>query len=188
MRDPDGPAAAPAIPSPGEIFLAFLTATVMGFGGVMPWARRMLVERRRWLTAEEFNNLLALCQFLPGSNVVNLSIAVGARFAGWAGAAAAFVGILGVPVLLVMAMAAAYQRWGGLPTVAGALAGVAAAAAGLVIATAAKMAMPILRQRPVQAAPFIALTFALVGLLRFPLEWVIVLLCPLSVAVRWWWK
>lgn len=182
------PGAAPAHPSPGKLFVGFLSVAAVGFGGVMPWLRRMLVERRSWLTAEEFNDLLALCQFLPGSNVVNLAVAVGARFGGLRGAIAATTGILAVPVAVAMAAAAAYARWGGIETVRGALTGIGAAAAGLVIAMAVKMAAPLLRKRPVQAVPFILAAFVAVGLLRWPLEWVVLALCPLSVVVHWRWR
>ncbi|MCC7049491.1 MAG: chromate transporter [Alphaproteobacteria bacterium] len=174
-------------PSAGLIFLAFLSTAAVGFGGVLPWARRMIVERRRWLSAEEFNNLLALCQFLPGSNVVNLAVAVGARFRGLLGALAAFTGIMAVPTLLVMGVGALYLRFGGIPVVRGALQGIAASAAGLVVATAAKMAVPLLRRRPAQALPFMLAAFAAVGLLRVPLEWAVLALCPLSIAASWRW-
>ena len=180
----DGPKA----PSPIELFLAFLSVGVVGFGGVMPWARRMIVEQRRWLTPEEFNDQLALCQFLPGSNVLNLSVAVGARFAGFAGAVAALLGVLGVPVFVAMLVAGAYAYWGNLEIVRGALTGVAAAASGLVIANAVKMATPLLRKRVTQALPFILLAFVAVGILRWPLEWVVLGLCPLSIAANWRWR
>lgn len=178
---------AEAVPSLSLIFLAFLSTAAIGFGGVMPWARRMIVERRRWLSAEEFNNDLALCQFLPGSNVVNLAVVVGARFRGFPGAVAAFTGIMAVPVFLVMGVGALYLRFGGIALVQGALQGIAASAAGLVVATAAKMAVPLLRRRPVQALPFMLAVFAAVGLLHIPLEWVVLTLCPLSIAASWWW-
>src|SRR5579863_6568850 len=80
-------------PGPGDLFLAFLTVGLSGFGGVLPFARRMLVERRAWLSQAQFNETLALCQTLPGPNIVNVSVVVGARFAGVAGAVAAVTGL-----------------------------------------------------------------------------------------------
>ena len=85
---------APAPPSLPALFLGFMAAGMVGFGGVMPWARRMVVERRRWLTAAEFTDLLGLCQFLPGGNIINVTIALGARFHGATGAATAFTGLM----------------------------------------------------------------------------------------------
>src|ERR1700744_971742 len=83
-------------PNPTELdlFLGFLSASVRGFGGVFVMGRRMLVEERKWLTPEEFVELLGVCQFLPGANIVNLSVAVGQRFRGWKESLAALTGIL----------------------------------------------------------------------------------------------
>ena len=75
------PRHSPHAPSLPQLFLAFLTMSLSGFGGVLPWARRMLVEERRWMTAQEFNDAYALCQFLPGPNIVNLSVVFGSRCA-----------------------------------------------------------------------------------------------------------
>lgn len=176
----------PARVGPLKLFLAFLSVTAIGFGGVMPWARRMIVERKRWLTPEEFNDVLALCQFLPGSNIVNLSVAMGARMAGALGSLAAFLGVVGLPVIIVMLLGASYHRWGGLAPVQGALTAMSAAAAGLVIATAAKMTLVQLRRRPVQALPFMLAAFVMVGIFRWPLEWVVLGLCPFSIAAATW--
>ena len=95
-------AAVPARPSVGALFMGFLEVGLMGFGGVLAIARRMLVESRRWLTPAEFTDLLALCQFLPGGNIMNLSVAVGLRFRGWRGAVAAITGLMAVPCAIVI--------------------------------------------------------------------------------------
>src|ERR1700710_1348495 len=89
-------------PSPGvgALFVGFLGIGVIGFGGVMPWARRMVVEQRRWLGAGEFTDLLALCQFLPGPNIVNMAVAIGARYRGAAGSVAAVAGLLAAPMVI----------------------------------------------------------------------------------------
>ncbi|MEY4592333.1 MAG: chromate transporter subunit, partial [Pseudomonadota bacterium] len=75
------------------LFLGFSTVGLSGFGGVLPFARRMLVERRQWLSGEEFNSLMGMCQFLPGPNVVNLAVCVGRRFAGVSGAISGVLGL-----------------------------------------------------------------------------------------------
>ena len=175
----------PARPGLGEIFMAFLSIAQAGFGGVLPWARRMLVEKKGWLTEEGFTETLSLCQSLPGPNIVNVSVVVGSRFAGAKGALAALAGLIGAPLVIVIAAAMLYDRFGGLERLQGALGGVGAAAAGLVVATAAKLASPLLRRQPLLATPFIALAFVGVGILRYPLAWVLLALAPISIAVVW---
>jgi len=158
------------------------------FGGVLPWARRMVVEKRRWLSPDEFIETLAFCQFLPGPNIVNMSIAVGGRFRGVPGSLAGFLGLMAVPFCLVLLFGVFYAHYGDEPAVHGAFAGVASAAAGLLTATAAKMAVPILERRFAKAAPFLAIAFIAVALFRVPLHWVIIVLAPLSVAASWKWR
>jgi len=172
-------------PGPAALFLAFLSVGLSGFGGVLPFARRMLVERRAWLTEAQFTETLALCQTLPGPNIVNVSVVVGSRFAGATGALAAVTGLLAAPVAIVLVLATLYGRYGAVGRAPAMIAGLGAAACGLVAATAAKMALPIVRKRPVTAAPFIALAFVGVGLMRWPLIWVLLALAPLSVAAAW---
>ncbi|HEY5288517.1 MAG TPA: chromate transporter [Caulobacteraceae bacterium] len=167
------------------MFLAFLSVGLSGFGGVLPFARRMLVERRKWLSESQFNETLALCQALPGPNIVNVSVVVGSRFAGPAGALAALAGLLGAPVVIVLVLATLYGRYGEAGRVPAMIAGLGAAACGLVAATAAKMALPIVRTRPVSAAPFIVLAFIGVGIMKFPLVWVLMVLAPVSIAAAW---
>ena len=172
-------------PGPQSLFLAFLWVGLSGFGGVLPFARRMLVERRRWLSEEEFVESLALCQTLPGPNIVNLTIVVGSRFAGPLGAVAALTGLVAAPVAIVLVVASLYGRYGGVGRLPAMITALGAAASGLVAATAGKMAWPIVRRAPLTAAPFIALAFAGVGLLRWPLAWVLLALAPVSVGVAW---
>lgn len=152
---------------------------------MLPFARRALVERRSWLTPDDFNETLSLCQSLPGPNIVNLSIAVGARACGWRGSVAALAGLVGAPVVIVIALGVLYGRFGGLEQVRHAIVGLAAAAAGLVIATAARMAEPLLRRRALTAAPFILAAFIAVGVFRLPLPYVLLVLAPLSIAIMW---
>src|SRR5262249_26726453 len=97
------PAAAPQ-PSIAELFLAFAAISLSGFGGVLAWARRIMVERRRWFTADQFNEAFALCAFLPGGNMVNFAVIFGARIRGPLGALAALAGLLRPPMILVLAV------------------------------------------------------------------------------------
>ena len=167
----------------GELYRGFFHAGARGFGGAMPWARRMLVEERRWLTAPEFNDIFGLCNFLPGPNIVNVSVVVGARFGGPRGAVVAFLGLLTLPFLVVLALAALYSRYGQLPGIDAGLRGVGAAAGGLVFATGLKMAEGL--PRTLLAAAFLLLAFVAIGLLRWPLVPVLLTLAPLSVLAVW---
>ena len=172
-------------PGAAALFLAFLGVGLSGFGGVLPFARRMLVERRAWLSETQFAETLAVCQTLPGPNIVNVSVVVGSRFAGALGALAAVTGLMAAPVAIVLVLATLYGRYGAVGRLPEMIAGLGAAACGLVAATAAKMALPIVRKRPVTAAPFIVAAFVGVGLMRLPLVWVLAALAPLSIAAAW---
>jgi chromate transporter len=174
-----------AAAGPRALFLAFLAITLSGFGGVLAFARRALVERRGWLTPDDFNETLSLCQSLPGPNIVNLSIVVGARACGWRGAAAAVAGLVCAPAVIVTVLGLTWSRFGAAPGIAPAIAGVAAAAAGLMLATAARMAEPLLRRRALIAAPFAVVAFIAVGLFHWPLPYVMAATAPVSIAVAW---
>lgn len=175
-------------PTPAQLFAVFFTIALSGFGGVLPFARRMLVDQRGWMTAEEFTETLSLCQTLPGPNVVNMSIVVGSRACGWRGSLAAFAGLVGAPVMIVIALGALYSRFGGVDAARHALLGLGAAASGLVVATAVRMAEPLLKSRPIVAAPFIAGAFVAVALVHVPLPYVLLALGPVSIGVAWWWR
>jgi chromate transporter len=177
--------AQPVRPSLGELLRAFLIVSVSGFGGSLPWARRMIVEQRRWMTAEEFNEAFALAQFLPGPNLVNFSVVFGLRFCGPAGAAVAFIGLMGPPLVIVTILAMLYAQFGDLEILGRILKGITAAAAGLLIAVVAKMAVPLFLKRW-NSGPVIAiLAFAGVALTHWPLPWVFVVLAPISVGFAW---
>ena len=172
-------------PNAREMFLAFLGVGLSGFGGVLPFARRMLVERRGWMTEVDFTETLALCQSLPGPNIVNLSVVVGSRHAGAKGALACLTGLIGAPVAIVIVLAMLNDRFGAIGRAPDMLLGLGAAAAGLVAATVAKIARPLLASRPWTAPPIIALVFAGVALIRLPLPLVIAGAAPLSLALIW---
>ena len=128
------------------LFVTFSRISLSSFGGALFWARRGLVERQRWLTEREFVDLLSLGQLLPGPNVLNLTVMVGYRFAGWSGAAVSVAGYLGWPCLVVIGMGVLYQHYGDLPYVQQALAGMSKVAAGLLLATVIKLAMVLPRR------------------------------------------
>lgn len=155
------------------------------FGGALPWARRMIVEQRCWMTNEEFNETFALSQFLPGPNVINFSVVFGARFGGAAGAAVALAGLLGPPVVIVSALAVLYEHFGGVETLSHILAGITAAATGLLIAVVAKMATPMFLKRWNSTPVFALLAFTGVAVMRWPLPYVCLGLMPFSIALAW---
>jgi chromate transporter len=174
------------VPSLSELFLGFLTIAMIGFGGVLPWARIVLVERRRWLSGEQFADDLALAQFLPGPNIVNLSILIGSRFHGALGAFISAFGLIGAPVLLMIACGALYARYSDVAWLRGSLAGLGAAAAGLLISLAAKLALPLLRRKRAASLVIALLVFVAAAFIRVPLYWVVLLLAPASIAFFRW--
>jgi chromate transporter len=177
----------PASPLPSRFALlgTFALISLLGFGGVLVWSRRMLVEERQWLTPKEFNEAYALCQFLPGPNIINLAVVFGRRIAGVMGSFLAIAGLLVPPLIIVSAMAFLYARFGQAPEVQHILSAIAAAAAGLVLGTCAKMARPLFEDR-LWIAPLLAVaTFVLIAVLRWPLYAALGLLVPVSVLVAW---
>jgi len=173
-------------PSVIALFLAFAKMSLAGFGGVLAFARRGLVEQHRWMTAEEFNETYALCHFLPGPNVVNLSMVFGSRFRGIPGGIAAFCGLIGPPMVVVIILAALYARFGELEALRRILAGVSCAAVGLLIANIFKMMMPLVRRRDIASFLLMVAVFAAIGLLRLPLQAVLLPAIPLSIGVTFW--
>jgi chromate transporter len=187
---PDSPPA--AVPAPDiasnppsliELFLAFAKMALAGFGGVLYWARRGIVDQHRWMTADEFNETYALCHFLPGPNIVNLSFVFGSRFRGIAGGIAAFSGLVGPPAVLAAILAALYIRFGEIDVLRRILAGVACAAIGLLIATALRMMMPLVKRRDVVGFALLVAVFIAIGVLRLPLAAVLLVAIPLSIAI-----
>ncbi len=185
--------------APSQIFLAFSSLALSGFGGVLPFAYRALVEQRRWLSAREFTGLLAMAQVLPGPTICNLSVMIGQRYAGFAGASAALAGMVAGPSCIVIALGIAWQRYGDTPSVKRALVGMSAVAIGLILTTAVKMAINLFRPETtdVSTSPpyratrrlahviLCALAFAGVGLMRWPLAAVVASLAPFAIALAW---
>jgi chromate transporter len=171
---------APTLP---QLFLGFATLGLMGFGGVMPLAQRELVDRRAWMTNEEFVDILGLCQFLPGGNIVNLSVAIGMRFRGIAGAIVAFAGLMFAPIFISVALASLYERFQSLPVVRHLFAGLAAAALGLLIAMALRLLLTM--RRTVAAYAIVVLGVGTIAIVRLPLLPTMLGLLTISIIVSW---
>ncbi len=174
-----------------DLFVTFTRMALQGFGGVLPIAQRVLCEQKRWLSKEQFVEILALGQVLPGPNVCNVALMVGDRFFGWRGAFSALAGMMTAPLVIVLIITALYTEFAGNPMVAGALKGMGAVSAGLIIGSALKL-VPTLKRNPM-GIPFCALiatvTFGLVALLRWPLVWVllglgVVACCYAAIRIR----
>src|SRR3954463_6299031 len=161
VPEPDRPVPGPPHPpSLAELFAAFAKMSLSGFGGVLVWARRAIVDQHRWMTADEFNETFALCHFLPGPNIVNLSVVFGSKFRGIPGAIAAFLGLVLPPVLIVLCLALLYARYGEIEALRRTLAGVVCGTAGFFLGTVIKMLQPIVKQRSVIALGMVAAVFA----------------------------
>ncbi len=170
-----------------RLFLAFNWLALQGFGGVLAVAQRELVERRRWLNRDEFVELVSAAQVLPGPNVINLALMLGDRYFGLRGALAALLGMLAVPLAIVLALAALYAQHAQSPVVSGALRGMGAVAAGLVIATAGKLlaALKTNPMGPLGCALLLLATLGAVAWLRWPLVGVIAGLGSVAIALAW---
>ena len=171
-------------PTPGALFFGFSRVGLSGFGGVLPWARRLLVETEGWLSAEEFNVLLGLCQFLPGPNVINLAVAVGVRFCGWRGAVSGALGLMLGPFLIALVLGLLYSHYGELPAVQSMLHGITLVGAGLIIATGIRMGLNV-KNRAIYL-PFAAATFVAIALLHWPLPAVMLVGAALTISLSWW--
>lgn len=171
----------PVVPTTMELFLGFLGLGMMAFGGALPLAHRMLVERKRWLSEEEFTEMLGLCQFLPGGNMINMSVAVGMRFRGVRGGIAGLLGLIAVPSMVVVLLGMLYERYQDDPQVAHLFAGLAAAAAGLLVAMAIKIVRQLRGNWLMLAVA--AVCFCAIALLRLPLLWTMLAMTPISIFI-----
>ena len=168
-----------AIPTCRQLFLGFLGLGMTAFGGALPLAHRMIVDRHGWLSKDEFVELLGLCQFLPGGNIINLSVALGMRFRGVRGALASILGLIAVPSAVVIVLGILYQHYQSDPHIKHLFAGWAAAAAGLLIQMAVKIALPL--RNNFVLATLAAACFVAIALLRIPLVWTMLVMTPISV-------
>jgi len=171
------------VPSIRQLFFGFLGLGMTAFGGALPLARRMIVDRHRWLTPEEFTDLLGLCQFLPGGNIINLSVALGMRFHGWRGALASILGLIAAPSAVVIMLGMVYQHFQNDPHVKHLFAGLAAAAAGLLIQMAWKVSWPL--RKSAVLAGVAAACFIMIAVLRVPLVLTMLIMTPLSIYATW---
>jgi chromate transporter len=188
------PAAAPGSEAPrprpasvADLFWSFTVLALQGFGGVLAVVQRELVERKRWMTREEFVEEWAVAQTLPGPNVVNLALMIGSRWYGLRGALAALAGMLAAPLVVVLLLALLHARFADHPPLAGALRGMGAVAAGLITATGLRL-LGALGKHPLGPVACTALgiaSFAAIALLRLPLAWVLLGLGGLSCLFTW---
>ena len=171
-----------------DLFVTFTLLAIQGFGGVLTVTQRVLCEQKRWLTREQFVEILAVGQVLPGPNVCNVALMIGDRYYGWRGAFAALAGMILVPLIIVLLVTALYTQHAGNPVVAGVLKGMGAVSAGLILGTALRL-IGALRQNPMGlplCAAFTVVGFAGVALLRWPLVWVILCLGLLACGLAWY--
>lgn len=165
------------------LFLTFAKIGICGFGGVGPWARRIIVEDRGWVSEREYAEILGLCAILPGPNVGNVAVCIGDRFHGPVGSILAVVGLLCGPLSVLLGLVMLYDRFGDLPAVHAAVGGVAAAAAGLFIGTALRMGERL--KLDTVALVIGACAFVGIGVLRWPLMTVVLVLAPMSIFLAW---
>jgi chromate transporter len=172
-----------ATPSRLDLFLTFAKIGLCGFGGVGPWARRIIVEEKTWLDEREYAEILGLCQILPGPNVGNVAVCIGDRFHGLLGSVLALVGLLSCPLAILVGLVTLYDQVGQVPVIHAAIGGVAAAAAGLFIGTALRMA----NRLKLSGIPLLILgcAFIAASLLHWSLMAVIAVLAPISIVWAW---
>ena len=170
-----------------DLFWSFTWLALQGFGGVLAVVQRELVEKKRWMTNDEFVEDWAVAQIMPGPNVVNLSIMIGERYFGWRGAVAALAGMLTLPLVLVLAVAVVYAQFASQPAVAGALRGMGAVAAGLIAGMGLKLSST-LRKHPLGLAVcvgLVAVTVIAMAVLRWPLFWTLPSVGLLACVLTW---
>jgi chromate transporter len=169
--------------TPLELFISFSKIGMSGFGGVLPWARRTLVERDKVLTSEEFSAILGICQIVPGPNIVNLAVCVGSRFGGARGAIAAVMGLTLGPISIVMLLALLYEHYSNLESVKGLLRGISAVGVGLIASTGFKMLKDEFRY----PAMFLVVIVTMISASYFHLGlgWVVLISSPLALTLAW---
>jgi chromate transporter len=171
MPDASSPSISARPDSLRDLFLTFTAMALQGFGGVLAVAQHELVERKRWLTREQFIEELAVAQIMPGPNVINLSIMIGARYFGWRGALASLGGMLAIPMVVVLSLAVLYAQFARHPGVVGALRGMGAVVAGLIISSGLHL-LPTLKTNAlgrISCYLFGGLCLIAVAVLRLPL-------------------
>jgi chromate transporter len=167
-----------------ELFVGFLLIGLLGFGGIAPSAHYVIVERNRWLDQKEFVELFGVCSILPGGNFLNATVILGDRYQGVLGSLVGLTALLLAPLAILLALFATYSAYEHLPDVQAAVAGSAAAAAGMIMGTSAKLIRGL--DRSWASLVFGLATFAAIGLLRIPLAGVVLVIVPISIGVALW--
>ncbi|AWW49296.1 chromate transporter [Polynucleobacter paneuropaeus] len=169
--------------TPLQLFIGFSRIGLSGFGGVLPWARRTIVEQEKWLTSEEFSAMLGICQIVPGPNVTNLAVCVGSRFCGVRGAIASVLGLSLGPICIVILLALLYDHFSYLESVSGILRGISAVGVGLIASTGLKMLKDEFHYPPsllVVVVVIIAASYFHLGL-----AWVVLIASPVALFLAW---
>ena len=159
------------------LFTGFMQLGLMGFGGVLPLAHRIIVEEKKWIGESKFTDLLGVCQLLPGGNIINMSVAIGMQFQGVKGALCSVLGLISAPTAIVLIIYQVYERFAYLAAVQHMIQGLAAAAAGLLFATGLKMLRPILKSY------LTIFTFVFMLLIKLPLALTLVILLAINIFV-----
>jgi len=180
----DAPLNGPAPPSAARLAAVFLRIAMLSFGGgSLMWSQRVLVERLGWFSDTQFLGAISLCQILPGPNLPNLAIVVGAQYRGWRGAGAALAGVILVPLAILLTAGAVYFRFNEVRLVQAVLTGMSAGAAGTAVAAAIKLAQPY--PWSVKSAALALMTFVAVAGFEAPLVIVLAVMLPVSIALAW---
>lgn len=164
--------------TPTELFVCFSKIGISGFGGVLPWARRILVEQDQVLSSEEFSAILGISQIVPGPNVLNLAVCIGSRLCGAKGAFAAALGLTLGPICIVMSLAVLYQHYSDLQIVQGLLRGLSAVGVGLIASTGIKMMRDEFRYPAMLLV--VAATVIAANYFHLDLGWVVLIISPLA--------
>lgn len=185
---PDTPATGtaghhPAASLPTLFWIFFQIGALSFGGGLAAWVHREVVLKRGWMSETEFLTGLALCQVLPGVNVVNLAVHIGQRLRGAVGALTCTVAIVFVPFFAVIGLAAVYDQIKDIAWIHDFLDGVAVSAVGLLVSVALRSVRGTFKN----VAPYVAAIalIGLVGILRWPMIPVVLCVAPLSVLAAW---
>ena len=169
--------------TPSQLFFGFSKIGMSGFGGVLPWARRTIVEEEQWLSSEEFSAMLGICQIVPGPNIINLAVCVGSRFAGVRGAISATLGLMLGPVVIVILLGVLYEHFSYMAVVQGMLRGVSAVGFGLIASTGFKMMRSEFDFPPMLIV--IIFTVLAASYFHLGLGWVVLIASPLALYLAW---
>ena len=168
-----------------RVFMEFAKISIVGFGGVLVWARRSLVEKHGWMTPDEFNEAFAISQFCPGPNAVNLAVIFGSRLSGFAGGLVAFLALLGPPAIIVTIVGLLYSHYADAVLLQRILHGITCAAVGLFASMMAKMSAPMLKRREILPILVLLGVFLAVGVMRWPLPDVLITAVPASILLTY---